>query len=209
MRANEFLAERSRITPTVVVDIQPAYAPYINFDLQKMGNFLVNQHGPILMFVNADVTGMTDDNIEYDIVPWWDEEVIGLDEDDEPNYDFWNNVTINDKGYGHFRAWMDSGVSDAAIIKVIRLLYQNNLNDARELFGGEDADDYSINLEALGIPEEFHEDGLTVEWTSVAQLKKFSGCYIMGGGRNECLREVELLMNAFNIKYKRIEEFIY
>ena len=52
-------------------------------------------------------------------------------------------------------------------------------------------------------------DPLIVGWTSIAQLKKYNGAYIMGGGRNECLREVELLMNAFNIKYKRINQLIY
>jgi len=31
----------------------------------------------------------------------------------------------------------------------------------------------------------------------------------VGGGRMECLREVELLMNAFNIKYKRIDHLVY
>ena len=44
---------------------------------------------------------------------------------------------------------------------------------------------------------------------SVGQLRKFNKAYIMGGGRNECLREVELLMNAFNIKYKRIDSLVY
>ena len=52
-------------------------------------------------------------------------------------------------------------------------------------------------------------DPISVEWISVAQLKRFSGAYIVGGGRNECLREVELLMNAFNIKYKRIDSLVY
>lgn len=33
--------------------------------------------------------------------------------------------------------------------------------------------------------------------------------WFMGGARDECLREVELLMNAFNIKYKEIGNFIY
>jgi hypothetical protein len=40
-------------------------------------------------------------------------------------------------------------------------------------------------------------------------LNKLSGSYIVGGGRNECLREVELLMNAFNFKYKRIDSMVY
>ena len=53
------------------------------------------------------------------------------------------------------------------------------------------------------------DDPVTVNWTSVAQLKRFTGAYIMGGARDRCLREVELLMNAFNIKYKRIDSLVY
>ena len=89
---------------------------------------------------------------------------------------------------------------------------QNKVNDTRQLFGGEDSDSYAENMRKL-VGEEFKDwmldDPIIVEWTSVAQLKKFSGSYIMGGGRNECLREVELLMNAFNVKYKRIDSLVY
>ncbi len=192
-------------TPCIVVDIQPAYEQNhhgeSNFGIfRNAARFLNKQTGPILMFVNADDQGLTDDTIS-DIQIYWGETL---------DFENWNRVTIVDKGYGYFRAWMDTDeISESSIIKVIRLLYQNKINDSRELFGGQDEDDYVINMEALGIPEKWHDDQLTVEWASVAQLKQFSGAYIMGGGRNECLREVELLMNAFNIKYKRIEEFVY
>ena len=101
---------------------------------------------------------------------------------------------------------------DAAIIKTIRLMYQNGVSDSRQLFGGEDAEDYEVNMQAL-LGEAYDDavlsDPLSVEWTSVAQLKKFNNSFIMGGGRDECLKEVQLLMNAFNIKYKGIEEFMY
>jgi hypothetical protein len=30
-----------------------------------------------------------------------------------------------------------------------------------------------------------------------------------GGGRDECLREIELMMNAFNFKYKRVANWLY
>jgi hypothetical protein len=53
------------------------------------------------------------------------------------------------------------------------------------------------------------EDGIFTEWTSIAELRRFSGAYIVGGGRKECLREVELLMSAFNIKAKRIDSLVY
>ena len=61
----------------------------------------------------------------------------------------------------------------------------------------------------MGAIEEMNDDPMIVGWTSVAQLKRFNGAYIVGGGRNECLREIELLMNAFNIKYKRIDSLVY
>lgn len=40
-------------------------------------------------------------------------------------------------------------------------------------------------------------------------LKQFSGSYIMGGGINECLKEIQLIMNAFNIKYTTFQKFVY
>lgn len=33
--------------------------------------------------------------------------------------------------------------------------------------------------------------------------------YLCGGGRDECLKEVMLMCNALNIKYKLIDKFIY
>ena len=40
-------------------------------------------------------------------------------------------------------------------------------------------------------------------------LKKWSGSYIVGGGKNECLKEVQQLMSVFNIRAKEVKEFIY
>ena len=203
MRAYE-LNERTSSKPCIVVDVQPEYTgvndgnelPWID----ELMEFLNGQSGPILMFVNAEQDGFSGDTAN-DIKLYWEDS--GFDPGN------WNRVQIVDKGYGYFRAWMDEGVPEASIIKTIRLMYQNKVTDSRQLFGGEYEDDYVINMEALGIPENMLSDPLSVEWTSVSQLKKFNGAYIMGGGKNECLREVELLMNAFNIKYREVREFIY
>lgn len=224
MRANQFIYE-GKNTPCIVVDVQPSYAAWIlnDIDMEKLGVFLKSQKSPTLMFVNADETGMTDDNIEWDIVPWWNENIFGEDENYDEGIDsFWNRTKVIDKGYGYLRGWMDLEVEPSLIIKVIRAMYQAKVNDSRDLIDVEDYDwrseewqeyvdkffgddvDPQILHNVLSYP-----DPISVEWTSVAQLKKFSGAYIMGGGRNECLREVELLMNAFNIKYKRIEDFVY
>lgn len=96
---------------------------------------------------------------------------------------------------------MDQGVNDAAIIRMIRYLYQHKLNDAREL----DDEEY---IQIMG-SDKLRDEPFSINWTSVTQLKRFSGAYLVGGGRNECLREIELLMNAFNIRYKRIDLLVY
>jgi hypothetical protein len=195
-----------RNSKCIVVDVQPEYTglndgnelPWID----EMMAFL-NKQGPVLMFVNAEDTGLTMDTIP-EIKEYWRDSGYA----DES----WNKTEIVDKGYGYFRSWMDQGVEPAAIIKVIRQMYAQKVTDSRELFDGDESETYHDDMtNFLGQHWEdwMSDDSLTVEWTSVGQLKKYNGAYIMGGGREECLREVELLMNAFNIKYRRIEDFVY
>ena len=206
--------EEGRGTSVIVVDVQPAYSRGNERLFERIIRFVNNQTGSVLMFVNAEQDAMTDDTVA-EIKAYW-EDVVRGEEWDQEDYDDnpidWSRFQIKDKGFGFFRSWLDLGISDQTIIKTIRLMYQNKVNDSRELFGGEDSDDYALNFEQF-IGPEFEKwmlsDGITVNWTSVAQLKRFSGSYIVGGGRNECLREVELLMNAFNIKYKRIRSMVY
>lgn len=200
--------DEGKNTSSIVVDIQPAYQMEMNPPrvnnikiFQNAAKFLNRQKGPILMFVNADETGMTDDTISS-IKHYWEEEL---------DFYNWNNVTINDKGFGYFRGWMDQKVPNDVIIRAIRLMYQHKVTDSRELFGGDESDDYAMKMDAaLGFFYDWMiHDPISVEWTSVAQLKKFNGSYIFGGGRDECLKEIQLLMNAFNIKYKIIGDFCY
>lgn len=203
MKASDFINE-GRNQKCIVVDVQPTYTasppvPNPMYWNEQLMSFL-NQQGPILAFVNAEDQGLTNDTVQS-VMQFWEEK--GFDPAG------WSRVTVVDKGYGYFRGFMDQGVDDAAIIRVIRELYRQRKTDSRELFDGEDSDNYAEQMAELGVPESVLDDALSVEWTSVAQLKQFSGAYIMGGGRNECLREVELLMNAFNIKYKRVDRFVY
>ncbi len=206
--------DEGRNTSVIVVDVQPAYSQGNERLFEKIIKFVVNQTGPVLMFVNAEQDGLTDDTVN-EIKQYWEDVVRGEEGDPEdwnPEPIDWSRFQIVDKGYGMLRAWMDSGVDPAVIIKAIRLMYQNRVNDSQQLFGGEDNEDYALNFQTF-IGPEFKKwmlnDPISINWTSVAQLKRFSGSYIVGGGRNECLREVELLMNAFNIKYKRIDSMVY
>lgn len=214
MRASEFLAEGLN-HPIIVVDVQPAYVKYAPQVFQKIVDFVNRATGPVLMFVNAEQDGMTDDTLES-IYQWW-EETAGIDYDkmdDDPTYNGpidWNRFTVVDKGYGYFRNWMDQGVQPKFIIQLIRYMYQHKLNDIRDDLDGvyQYMTDNPVGGEIVDWQDWMEEEPFVINWTSVAQLKRFNGAYIVGGGREECLREVELLMNAFNIRYKRIDSLVY
>jgi hypothetical protein len=44
---------------------------------------------------------------------------------------------------------------------------------------------------------------------AISLLKEYNHCYIGGGGKHECFKEITLFMNALNIKYKEMKQFIY
>lgn len=223
MRATEFLTE-GRNHPVICVDVQPEYANYSGTNAaicEKIIQFVAQQTGPVLMFVNAERDGLTNDTVA-DVVEYWNTTMLGDEpyEYDEETDEYterespinWNRFRIADKGYGWLRVWMDARehgipIADATIIRTIREMYQQRVSDSRDLFGGDAAQFQEWMGDAF--EDLMLDEGIHVMWTSVAQLKQFSGAYLVGGGRNECLREVELLMNAFNIRYRRIDSLVY
>ena len=211
--------------PVIVVDVQPEYSGMNDGNessvFPQIINFVNKQTGPVLMFVNAEDQGLSGDTIQ-DIKQYWDDTICPEEEryiHDEETDDYiensncprinWQRFSIADKGYGYFRSWMDHGIEPATIIATIRELYQQKKSDSRELQFPASSRRTPQQSLIMGAMQEMEDDPISVNWTSVAQLKRFSGAYIVGGARDQCLREVELLMNAFNIKYKRIDTLIY
>ena len=203
MRVQEIIIE-GRAHPVIVVDVQPEYSGMNDGDENSVFtdiiNFVNQQTGPVLMFVNAEDQGLSGDTIQS-IKEYWDDSGFAPEN--------WRRVQIADKGYGYLRSWMDHGIEPAVIIATIRELYQQRESDSRALqfppFNKRTPQQSLI----MGAMQEMKDDPISVNWTSIAQLKRFTGAYIVGGARDQCLREVELLMNAFNIRYKRIDSLVY
>jgi len=203
MRVQEIIIE-GRAHPVIVVDVQPEYSGMNDGDENSVFtdiiNFVNQQTGPVLMFVNAEDQGLSGDTIQS-IKEYWDDSGFAPEN--------WRRVQIADKGYGYLRSWMDHGIEPAVIIATIRELYQQRESDSRALqfppFNKRTPQQSLI----MGAMQEMEDDPISVSWTSIAQLKRFTGAYIVGGARDQCLREVELLMNAFNIRYKRIDSLVY
>lgn len=203
MRIQEIITE-GRAHPVIVVDVQPEYSGMNDGDensvFTEIINFVNQQTGPVLMFVNAEDQGLSGDTVQS-IREYWDDSGFAPEN--------WRRVQIADKGYGYLRSWMDSGIEPATIIATIRELYQQRKTDSRELqFPASNRRTPQQSL-IMGAMQEMEDDPISVNWTSIAQLKRFTGAYIVGGARDQCLREVELLMNAFNIRYKRIDSLVY
>lgn len=193
-----FVTEASKNLPLIVVDVQPAYESWIvrKFPPTYLAEFMNRHNGPILMFVNAEQEGMTEDT-KNSIYYWW------IDNGMDP--DVWkrSNFTYYDKGFGYMRSWMDNGVPPKEIIKAIRYMFQERAWDSRDI------DPKTWNRLLVPYWDDWMEDDpLIVNWVGIDLLRRHSG-YICGGARNECLREVTLMMNAFNIKYKMLERFVY
>ena len=218
MKANEIITE-GRSHPVIVVDVQPEYSGLYDGDdnplFSEIIKFVNNQTGPVLMYINAEETGVSRDTIN-DVISYWEDTVAEDNPEAETDNPFapkslinWRRFHVVDKGYGYFRGWMDSGIDPSIIIATIRELYQQKVSNTRDLKFPNSSKRTPQQSLILGTMEELDEEPLSVNWASLALLKKFSGAYLVGGGRNECLREVELLMNAFNIRYKRIDSLVY
>lgn len=203
---NKYLNERYELNlnNSIIVDIQPEYQNGIHFKLYEFVDYLlklVNNNKRVLYYYNGkDTLGMSS---KEEIIHWLLEHYNIENFEDE--YDsiyttLYRNIIWIDKGYGFLRDFMDSGIFEDVIIKVIRYMainriYSSGLIDEEELnkITNTDLRSNEINLPPFRID----------------LLKQFSGSYIMGGGKNECLREVQLIMNAFNIKYTTFSKFVY
>ena len=222
MRAHEIVTEGLNY-PVICVDVQPEYSGMNDGEESSVFTdiikFVNKQTGPVLMFVNAEDQGMSGDTVS-DIKEYWNDTVCPEEErytyNDEteeytenPDCDKinWRRFQIVDKGYGYLRNWYDQGIAPNVIIATIREMYTQKVSDSRQL---EFPDKLTATQRLIqNAIEEMGGDNISVGWASVGLLKKFSGAYLVGGGREECLREVELLMNAFNIRYKRIDSLVY
>lgn len=191
MRLNSYITEK-RKNNIIVVDVQPSYKNYISFPMREFCEFL-NGCNDILYFYNG---------VE-----------IGLDNESqvkrylyENGFDKWKmkDVTFVDKGYGFFRSWMDMDIDVSIIKKAIRYMMSMKVNDSRDI----DVEDWLREIPDLDYYS-FSDDPIYLPDISISVLKSYSGSYIVGGGKNECLKEMLILLSVFNIHTIQVSKFIY
>jgi len=186
----------------ILVDFQPDYAPLHNqdglmyYDPLHSAIEYINENEPkTTIFFNGAEAGMSDS--QYTVIEHYIEH--GLDEE------LIDSINWREKTYGFFRSWMDDGVDRGTIIKVIRYMVLHGMTDIREI--EREVLDQIVDGE---VDERILDDGFYFpQEIRMAELKSLSGSLLGGGYRSECLSEIQLLMNAFNIKYKLVDDWIY
>lgn len=189
--------------PVIVVDVQPAYADIEPSVCEAVVQFVAKQTGQVLLLINADDQGLTDDT-EQSVIDWWNNTASDYDLELD-----WNKITIVDKGYGYLRSWMDTGINEEVILETIREMHKQDVPDSRDLELPPVAERSSTEQEIGEAIEAMDGDPLQTGWLEPSLLRKFNNAYLIGGADNECLSEVELMLKAFLIKYERIEKLIY
>lgn len=197
MKLSRILSEARRQS-VILVDFQPAYHTDNWGYPDALSNTVeyLNKVEPsnIVVFFNGSEVGIEDtpDQVKGHYVEY------GLDEEIAESF------RMIEKSYAWLRGWMDQGVDASVIIKAVRWMVSNREYDSRDIpdeVMEEIAGDH--DLDAL------EGDNIYIPDISLSLLKEMSGSLIGGGGRHQCLQEMQLLMNAFNIKYKMVQDWIY
>ena len=196
-----FLKEEAVGKHLIVIDVQPEYADGFGHMASELAEYInENQHQftNLTFLFNGPDLGMIEES-EYRF--WWMEE--GLDEDIAYNAHFY------DKGYAFFRYCMDEGIDEEQIVNLIKYMIKNGVNDTRDL----DENFWNIFIEEHGNEDirglmEFSGDALHIP-DLMDELKNYNNIVLTGGGINECLKEVEIALDALGKKYLTWNKFTY
>jgi hypothetical protein len=185
-RFESFIIEKDLI---VSCDIQAEYQKAMRGDfIERFVQFInMNSEKTIIFLFNGETVGGPS---EYQYKEWLLD--IGID------YDLIEESYVFDKGYGQIRELMDSGIEEDKIVDMIRYMLDNNYGDSREMSDDE--------WEALNINYKNYGYGIN---EVVDFLGEYDDFVLIGGGKHECLREVELFLDAINKTYHIEQSLVY
>lgn len=188
----------------LVTDIQPEYQDGFTFRIEKFTQWLNRNFkrfsGVTFLYNGADTLGMIS---EDDLKMWYFEN--GLKEYIIENVDWY------DKGYAFFRYCIDKGIDEDDIVLLVKFMATHNINDSRDITSSELWDKFvgEYNKHELREIMEFADDCISIPDLMDYLRKKQAPFLLLGGGKNECLKEVEIALKANGQQYTRKEEWIY
>ena len=176
------------MTTLAVCDIQSEYSQAFTFRAHHFTKYLnkaASKFNNIVYFYNGHDT--IDGPHEYELIDWL--------MDNGLNENTLRYIYFYDKGYGFLRDAMDNDIKDENIIQALReMKIQKTWN----------SDDLSEENQNSLL------SGNIIYWNeSFDILAKQKKVIFVGGGRNECLKELELGAKAVGVSYIKRLEFVY
>jgi hypothetical protein len=189
----------------ISVDIQPSYASSIYW-LDDYIQYLADFDGPILYLFNGQDLGMEDTRKVQDWLLYHAVDILDVEQLEKFQYKVLNEIEFVEKGYAFFRETMEAGWDDLDMISLAKYMRQNRIQDARDL----DFDE----LREQGILDDDQVDDLESGYLfyipeTIEAVQGWGGSILVGGGINECLAEVELLMEILDEPYTVDSRFTY
>ena len=162
-----------------------------------MFNFLnyVDLFDNVLWLYNGRDLGYDDD------IPFWlSEEFDRFDLSDD-------KIEFVEKQYGYLRSLIDQDVDDQIIVDIGKYMLQHDICDSKD-FTPKDIRNLNIENDP-SLVEILLEEGIWIDQQLIDQLQQYNRCVLVGGGRDECLKEIELLCDIADIEYDVNNSYVY
>lgn len=185
------------------VDIQPDYEKafadsFEVYDWIFYLNHLDESNKIIFLYNGFDTLGMV---TKDDYIYWLVEH--GMYEETLERCEFY------DKGYAFFRYLIDSDVEDRSIIKLVKFMLKHNITDSRDI-EFDDYEEFTTDSDLIDVKRLLSDDGDCIYLPDLMDyLKNKDNIILLGGAENECLKEVEISLNALGKSYSVEREFVY
>jgi hypothetical protein len=101
---------------------------------------------------------------------------------------------------------MDNDVDHTDIISLGKFMINSNINDSRDI----DQDTVNNIITDQDIADDIMNGNMTMYLPDVvSEIRPLTRPLLCGGGRHECLAEVELIFKMLDKRYWKHEQFIY
>lgn len=180
----------------VVVDIQPGYQSGCHHIMPDIIEKLNNTEQRIIFFY---VGKELDLDHKYDVIGYLLEHGLEESKIDE--------IRFIEKEYGYFRSWMDKGVDEEIILNAVKLMHETKVYDSRDF--SEQHWQSVLNGKEPGYF--IYEDNVYYpHFNSKLLLQpEVDNIELIGGGRYECLEEINLYLKALGKKTFVTEQLCY
>jgi hypothetical protein len=206
LKLKNILKEQSFNGKTFIsVDIQPEYKNAFGFNIINYTDFLNEIYHDVnkivFLYNGQDTLGMIS---ESDYKMWWIEN--GLSEE------IVDTSTFYDKGYAFFRYCIDSSIDETVIANFVRFMYENDVRDSRDMDRSMWAK-YLRQYRKTDKKEVYDLLKVSGDCIHIPDLmdfiRRYNNIILTGGGINECLKEVEIALNALKKPYTIFSKYTY